>query len=67
MFQDQEPTGGYWDVAGKGAKLGVKPLALLSPGKELQGLAGPECWFCVPGARREDLVILNQNLHMPVK
>lgn len=67
MFQPQDPTGGYWDVAEKGVKLEVKPSALLSQGKGLQGLAGPECCFCMPGARRGDLVFLNQHLQMPVK
>lgn len=67
MFQPQEPTGGHWDAAGKGVKPGVKPSALLSPWKELQGLAGPECCFGMPGARREDLAFLNQRVHMPVK
>lgn len=46
----------------EGSKTSGENISTAQPRKELQGLAGPECCFCMPGSRRENLVFLNQHL-----
>lgn len=53
--------GGYWDDAGKeGSETGCESISTAQPE---EGLACPKWYFCRPGVRKEDLVLLKRHLY----